>query len=160
MNPSAVTSLLHKIASERGYRRRGRVFWKPSADLVLLCNVQKSRWGPGVYINYGVTLAKKMAGSVPVNDGNWGISGRANSLESPCKDVFHRLAEGKASPTTDELEPALRWLLNWMDSHLGDARVLRNALLNMPDDSCVLWDAMVLLFMRAWAKEETEPHLQ
>jgi hypothetical protein len=150
-----VAKLLTPIAHALGYQRRKHLFWKPGHETTLLCELEDNPWGNGVYVNYGITPNPMVTKTTPPSTEYWGLGGRAASLRSPFKDSFERLATDRidAMPTS-EIEGAFRWLLGWMEEQFGDATAVRRAVLNMPEDSCTLWDAMVLVLMRDWARGE------
>ena len=155
MRASDLAKQLIGVARSRGFRRKGPLFWRPNDEVTLLFQLEDNPWGEGVYVNYGATPIAMVTKAAPPSYEYWGVGGRANSLRSPFEESFEQLATGRIDDmSTPEIQDAFRWLLGWMEEQFGDAAAVRNAVLNMPKDSCVLWDAMVLVLMRDWARGE------
>jgi hypothetical protein len=126
MNKQELTALVKAIARPMGYVNRSALFWKRGSELTRLVRLQSSRWGKGVYLNFGITPNRLIRNRVPPPDGYWGWEERGECLEGPYREVFARCANDK-----DDRMPAARmrkpveWLIRWMESHLGDEQAVR-----------------------------------
>lgn len=126
MNIKELSSLIWTQAKPRGFKRKGNLFWKTGAELTLLIQLQKSRWSEGVYLNYGVTPNAMVLNGVPPSIGCWGREERAETLESPFRDVFIRLVDRDRPPCTiEEITEAFDWLFKHIEATYGDAEAVR-----------------------------------
>ena len=126
MDTAKLSKVLFEIAKPLGYRRKGNLFWKKGPELTMLIHLQKSRWCPGVYVNFGITPTAMVTRSVAPSVEYWPHGDRATSLESPFRDAFDRLdmdTESKMAP--EEMVDAFRWLLSYLESTYGDAEAFR-----------------------------------
>lgn len=126
MDTAKLSKVLYEIAKPLGYRRKGNLFWKKGPELTMLIHLQKSRWSPGVYVNFGITPTAMVTRSVAPSVEYWPHGDRARSLESPFSDAFLRMEfddEDKMAP--EEMVDAFRWLLSYLESTYGDAEAFR-----------------------------------
>lgn len=143
------TELCASIATEYGYRRRGALMWKPVGDVVILVQLQKSRWGNGVYVNFGATPIEMVTKPVPPSYGYWGLHLRAPEWSGPYVKAFIRCeTDCDDRMRASELERPFQWLFRQLNKFMSDGEWLRKVVLDPECVECVHADAM----MRDWAR--------
>lgn len=163
MKTPELAKLVQSLSGPLGYRRKGNLFWKSGNELTTLIKLQGSRWGGGVYINYGVIPTDLIIDHVPPGVEYWPFQERAESSTAPFKEQFVRLAmnNGQAVLPEEMVEP-LQWLLAWIEEHLGNADRVRQALLGMTVSST--WTSRIepmpeQWIMLDWAKSQLKEPL-
>ncbi len=130
MNSKELVRILKPLSRCRGYNSKGQLFWKSTIDTITLIEIQSSRWGSGVYINFGVMPARAVSGQVPPRSGSWGWTMRAESMAvSPFREQFWLLALGEHPErlSNEDVASAVKWLLDWIEMHLSDSDYVRDA---------------------------------
>lgn len=121
---------IQAAAVSSGYRHRDAMYWKHSGELTTMIHVQRSRWGPGFYVNFGVIPSRMVTRKKPPGPEYWPFGERADSCESPYKEQFRALAVGEDIGVTEDYNAAFAWLVDWIDRHLSDAVALRASILD------------------------------
>jgi hypothetical protein len=135
MNRIEIVDIAVRLAKPRGYRHRRTMLWTSNGELTRLLHFQQSRWGKGIYVNFGVTPNKLIKGGIPPGTGYWGLEMRATEWIGPFTETFRRCEsdhEGRMIAGT--MERPIRWLLNEMDRYLSDSAFVRTVVL---DSDCI-----------------------
>jgi hypothetical protein len=147
MKKTELIKVLHGMARPLEYRRKGSLFWKTGNQLTTLIHLQSSRWGRGMYVNFGVTPNEMITKAAPPSVEYWARQKRGESCDSPFKDQFSRLVlDDEDAMRPEEMTEAFRWLLMWIEDHFGDADAMRKAIIDKNSDS---WG-----ILEDWAKGE------
>lgn len=118
-----------------GYNSKASTFWKIGKELTILINVQKSRWGDGIYINYGATPNEMMVQASPPPIYCWGTQRRAESEDFPFQEFFRRLASGYDEDLSpEEAADAMEGLRDLLKDSFENADVYRRELLQKYPD--------------------------
>jgi hypothetical protein len=124
-----------QIAKPRGYRHRRNMLWISNGELTRLLHFQQSRWGHGVYVNFGVTPDSLVKSNIPPGTGYWGLEMRATTWDGPFADRFRRCEnDHDGTLRSGTMRRPIRWLLDEMDRYLSDSAFVRAAVL---DTECV-----------------------
>lgn len=146
------------VAGDTGYSRRGRLFWKRGPQLTKLVDLQASRWGKGVYVNFGVLPKEMVIGKVPPDVGYAGISERGEHQDGPYRGEFERCAYDDADHMPAEaMRRPLQWLIEWIEDNLTDADAVRQSVLN--DGPPLFPRNRPFLFMKDWARGQLKEPL-
>jgi hypothetical protein len=130
MNKATLVKIVHSIARSLGYQRKGNLFWKTGKELTVLVHLQGSRWGKGVYVNFGVIPSKMIIKTTPPGPGYWPIETRAESFGSPFQQKFRELiTDDEDVMSVDEIKNAFRWLFTWIEDNLTNETLVREAIL-------------------------------
>lgn len=128
MNMNELIQTMDRLARPRGYRHKGGLFWATADELTVLIQLQRSRWGAGIYVNFGVMPTQLITKNRPPSVEYWPLQERGETFESPYKHHFEQMAMDERSVTSDAIEEAINWLVGWIDRHLRDPHALRTAL--------------------------------
>lgn len=138
MNRADLIKVVHGIARPLGYRRKGALFWKADGELATLIHLQGSRWGKGVYVNFGVIPTGMITKPAPPSTGYWPIEQRAEIFDSPFREQFVGLVTDDEGITPAEtMTDAFRWLFTWVEENLADTNNVRRAILEQDPNSGV-----------------------
>lgn len=138
----------------RGYTNKGARAWKRSGDLTRLIELQGSRWGKAVYVSFGVMLSDRIVTRVPPGSGEWDISHRAESIESPYQEAFNRCAaDDEDQMKSEEMRRALQWLVEWMESGVLEPHRIRQAL---REEGSWTRRGLVRVRIKQWAARDEE----
>ena len=136
MDKPKLVAQLHAIACPLGYQHKGGLFWKTGSELTTLIDLQRSRWGRGVYVNFGVTPNAIVTRAYPLSVEYWARQMRAESADSPFRDQFAALVmDDEDLMPPEDMADEFRWLLAWIENHYGDAAVVRKDTLDQYPDS-------------------------
>lgn len=136
MEKPKLVTLLHTIAHPLGYRHKGGLFWKTGNELTTLIYLQRSQWGRGIYVNFGVTPNAMITKAYPPSVEYWAEQRRAESADSPFRDQFAALVmDDEDLMPPEEMADAFRWLLGQIESQFGDAEAVRKDTLDQYPDS-------------------------
>lgn len=140
MRTPVLALILNTLAKPRSYRRRSGLFWKKHPELTTLIYLQRSRWGGGIYVNFGVHPSALVADKPPSVE-HWGRSLRGESHDGPFREQFIALAkDDDDTMPAEDMTDAFLWLLDWLDAHFADADYVRQMVLQSPRHDEVLAD--------------------
>jgi hypothetical protein len=120
-------------AKHAGYRRYGSTLWRNVQDLALLINLQKSRWGDGLYINVGLLPVPLFKNNRPRGSGYWPLQERVGSTIGPYQEMFRVLESrtGDFALAFSHRRDMILWLFDWMQSQFGDVHRVREMILGI-----------------------------
>jgi hypothetical protein len=154
MDKKELTKLVSSLCKPLGYKVKSGLFWKGCQELTILVQLQKSRWGAGVYVDFGATPSVMVTKAVPPGAGYWGLEMRPTAWMGPffkefvdCEDDH----EDRMKP--DQMSPALQWLIQWMEDNIADEGRVRQAVL----DCRSLEFPRASIMMKDWARNQLKP---
>jgi hypothetical protein len=140
MKPRSFTSLLDDLLSARGFERRRRTYWYyRTRTAVVVVNIQKSAFGAGVYVNYGVDFVRPRAKKFPTET-DCVVFGRNPGLSLKEFMKFQSLLDGGVASLANEavvrsieqaLGKQLDCLMKWRNVAQMKKRVLSQKPLDM-----------------------------
>lgn len=136
MNRSDLIQAVQGVARPVGCRRKGNLLWTSGDELTTLIYVQSSRWGKGVYVNFGVTPNAMITKDVPPGAGCWGWNRRAERLDGPFRELFWQMAmDDEDAMRAADMTDAVRWLVAWIEENFADAAAVRKTVLDEIDQA-------------------------
>lgn len=150
MDYARLVILTNSLATAHGYRRRSGLYWKTGGELTRMIHLQRSPWGPAVYVNMAVTPSSRLKGrDRPSPYKGWGLVLRATTWSGPFRATFQRAErdyDDEMSP--EQLIKPLRWLFAEVEQHLASLPFVVSVVL---DGRTVESDAADLAF-KTWAR--------
>lgn len=139
------TQVLSRSAKVFGYTRAKNLCWNDHGELTTFVHLQSSQWGAGVYVNVGVTPSEWTVRKGGRKVEYWGISLRADDIDGPFVECFHRMSAEAVDP--DSMSAPFEWLVGWIEENLGTIERLDHFMRTSPP-----WmrRAFVKLAMRQW----------
>jgi hypothetical protein len=128
MSYEQIRSIAADESKRWGYHRSGAYFWKHGQELTTVVHLQRSRWGTGLYVNFGLIPRRFVVRRRPPGSEYWAFGDRAEVFDSPHLETFRRIALD-SDQIDDEVavRDAFKWLFQWIDRHLADEEALRAA---------------------------------
>jgi len=149
--------IVSQLARADGYARRYGLFYFSNDDLTGGIHLQSSQWCDGVYTNIGILPTKVIPlPTKPPAIEYWPLSGRADRLNGPFKDLFSKLAESAALISAHDAQQMFPWLLQWMRDAIQDTEGLRKAILHRRNHSYIsqICDLPTEWMMADWANDK------
>jgi Domain of unknown function (DUF4304) len=112
-----------------GFKKKARTWWRTSGDAVQVINLQKSPYGPGVYVNIGVYVRSLGDEEFPP-ESRCHISARLERVVPAALQVPVTSIEAASTPSEHFVEAVVEHGVKWLDSNSSTGG--RRAFLSTP----------------------------
>lgn len=151
MTKNELNKVMREELLDKGYAYSSGIFYKKNSELSILIELQRSRWGKGIYVNVGATPSSDIVNNKPPSAAHWGIQVRGEMLsDKPFSECFRQLAiddEGRLS--ADAMVEPLNQLVGWLEIQFADPAAVRSAILD--PNSWISKSGIARAVIKKWA---------